>query len=386
MGTEELVVFFICDDFNEAVRLSHNACFAVGRQGEGADFDVVATFLGFAFGEANARDFGAAVGAVGVVLVIDGAWVFACDELCDHDTLVAAGVGELGCGDNIADGVDILHVGAAVFVDGDKAAFVGLDADFIEPDVFGDRCASNGNKQHVCFELGRVSAVGWLHVHAHAVLGEFHLFDGGGGFDVNLASLERFFEFFRDIVVLDGEETILELHQGDFGTEGAVNRRKFGTDGACAHDDQALGYLRDFQNIIGVHGAFVVHFDEWQVFAHGTRRQDDVFGGVIFGFAFGVGHAEGTFAGNAAVALQDVDLVFLHQKTDAAAVGFHDLVAVLLYRVKIEFHAGGFDAELFGSERAFINARAFEERFGRNTATQGACTAEVFVLLDNRGF
>ena len=58
VNAEDLVVFFLGDDFHETVGFAQDARFARCREREFADLDVVACFLRFCFGQADAATSG----------------------------------------------------------------------------------------------------------------------------------------------------------------------------------------------------------------------------------------------------------------------------------------------------------------------------------------
>ena len=63
--------------------------------------------------------------------------------MIDQDGLGVADVGERRGVDQVADGVDARLVGAAQLVDLDEAFLVDLDASAFEPEVVGERPASD---------------------------------------------------------------------------------------------------------------------------------------------------------------------------------------------------------------------------------------------------
>src|SRR5208283_2534460 len=123
----------VTDDLDETFVLADDARAGIGAEGELADFHVVSGLAGFGFGEADAADFGMAVGGAGDV--------FGIDRLAG----LAGDFGDGNEGYDGADGVDAglrgLHPGI-----GFEEAAVGLDFGALEADVLGTRLAADGDQ------------------------------------------------------------------------------------------------------------------------------------------------------------------------------------------------------------------------------------------------
>src|SRR5271163_3317539 len=106
------------------------------REGELANLYVVSIFASLRLGEADAADFGMAIGSTRDVFGIDRLARLACDLRDRDDRLHGADVGELRRAQhNVTDGIDArlggLHPGICL----DEAA-VGLDLRALETHVF----------------------------------------------------------------------------------------------------------------------------------------------------------------------------------------------------------------------------------------------------------
>ena len=77
-----------------------------------------------------------------------GARVEPGDVLGDEDALLEAAVRELEAGDDVADGVDALEVGAAALV-GEHEAAVHRDALLVVPEAVGRRAAADRDEQQL---------------------------------------------------------------------------------------------------------------------------------------------------------------------------------------------------------------------------------------------
>ncbi len=80
--------------------------------------------------------------------LVDRLRVEAGDLLGDEDALLEAAVGELEAGDDVADGVDAVEVGAAALVGEHEAALHG-DALLVVPEAVGRRAAADRDEQQL---------------------------------------------------------------------------------------------------------------------------------------------------------------------------------------------------------------------------------------------
>src|SRR5271166_5749375 len=95
VDAENFAVVGVADDLDETFVLADDARAGIGAEGELADFHVVSGFAGFGFGEADAADFGMAVGGAGDVFGIDRLAGLAGDFGDGNEGFHGADVGEL---------------------------------------------------------------------------------------------------------------------------------------------------------------------------------------------------------------------------------------------------------------------------------------------------
>ena len=76
------------------------------------------------------------------------------DLLGHEDALLEAAVGQLQAGHDVADGVDVRHVGAQALVGGDEAA-VHRDALLLVAEVGRGRAAADGDQQQLGLDASR---------------------------------------------------------------------------------------------------------------------------------------------------------------------------------------------------------------------------------------
>ena len=90
--------------------------------------------------------------------------------------------------------------------------------------------------------------------------------------------------------------------------------------------------------------------------------------------------------GQAAVALDPVDLVLLHQVLDALGVLGDDLVLAVEHQGEIEARILAMDPVFFRVQEALPNVGGVEERLGRNAAHMQAAAAQFGVFFNECGF
>ena len=143
VDAEDFAVFGVGDDFNEAVVRVDDGCLGVTGEGELANLDLVALFLGLRLGEAYAADLGVAVGAAGDAVLPHWTRVLAGELACDDYAAHCADVRQLReSGDDVADGIHALLGGLHPLVHRDEAP-VELDVGLVEADIVGARSAAD---------------------------------------------------------------------------------------------------------------------------------------------------------------------------------------------------------------------------------------------------
>ncbi len=187
VDAEDLVVFFLGDDFDEAVGFAEDAGFARGREREFADLYVVTGFFCFRFGQSHAGDLRVAVGTVRDEVLLDRLDLFAGDLFDDHDAFFRSEMGEPSGVDHVADGEDVRLVGFAILVDLDRAAGVDDDLGFVEAEFFEIRHATHRDEQHLGFKRnGLAFCVFTGNLNAFLVLFKLIQLDAGLAFDALL--------------------------------------------------------------------------------------------------------------------------------------------------------------------------------------------------------
>src|SRR5204863_2195832 len=105
VDAKNLVVFLFRNDLYKTVGLPQNASLARSGKRKLADFYIVSGFLGFGFGQADARNFGVAIGAVRYEVMFDRLDLFAGDLFDDKNALLRRKMCLLRGRDHVADRV-----------------------------------------------------------------------------------------------------------------------------------------------------------------------------------------------------------------------------------------------------------------------------------------
>ncbi|PAV92830.1 hypothetical protein WR25_24902 [Diploscapter pachys] len=199
--TQQLAGLGVEHRLDEAFRLAQRDRLAVANEGELADLHVMARILGLRFGQADAGDLRAAVGAAGDVPRLERVRVLAGDLLDADDAFVARLMRQPGRAGDVADRVDALDVRPAVAVDLDVAA-LRLDAQRLQPDILGVRHDADRDDRMAEFGAGDL-AVCVLDRGGDAVRARLQLFEARLGEDLDPLLGQRLGHEFADFGILD---------------------------------------------------------------------------------------------------------------------------------------------------------------------------------------
>ena len=155
------------------------------------------------------------------------------DVLGDEDALLEPAVGQLQAGDDVADGVHALDVGAAALV-GEHEPALHRDALLLVAQAVGRRPATDRDEQQL--GLDHVAA---LDGHGDAVVGGLHGLERRAGARDDAALAERAFERLRRRLLLAGDEPGECLDDRDVGSERAPHAGELAPDDAATqHHDR----------------------------------------------------------------------------------------------------------------------------------------------------
>ena len=298
-----------------------------------------------------------------------GARVEPGDVLGHEDALLEAAVGQLEAGDDVADGVDALDVGAAALV-GEHEAAVHLDALLGVAEAVGRGAAPDGDEE----DLG-LDHVAALDGDGDAGVGGLDALERGAGEEADLALAEGTLERLGGGLVLGGDEPREGLDDGDVGAEGLPHARELAADHAAAQHDGGRRDAVEAERVLGGDDLLAVDLEAGQRLAVGAGGQHD-------GLA-GVGRAvDGDLAGTGqrAGALDDGDAARLDEAGEALEQPVDDLVLVGVDAGHVDAVEGGGDAELRGLAGRVGDLRGVQEGLGRDAAHVEAGAAEVALL------
>ncbi len=162
--------------------------------------------------------------------------------------------------DDIADGEDVRHVGAHLFVHSDKAIVIDRNAGILGADQFAVGAAADGD-QHAVINFDTAGgfrvAVDALEAHMDAVFFRLH----GGDLGIQHDFLETLFhallQWAHQIAVAALNQAVGEFDDADFAAEGVIYGTHFQTDDAAADDQDALRDVGQRQRAGGIHDARV---------------------------------------------------------------------------------------------------------------------------------
>src|ERR1035437_2235506 len=298
----------------------------------GADLAVL--LLGLRLGEADRGDLRVAVGDLRDAGLVDRCRVEASQLLGNEDPLPEAAVSELETGNNVADRVDAVQVGAQLLV-GDDEASVHVDPSFFVPDVRGARATPDSDEKQV-----RVDRVAVLQAYLHAAV---VLLDAGEldpGLEGDSALAEGALKLLGRPFVLEGRQPRQGLHDGDFGAEGTPDARELHADDAHAeHDDASRDVVHGEGLVAGDYLA--ADLQPGQRSSVRAGRQDNCLAG---GVALPV-HFDRLAADEAARALDDCDLAGLHESLQSLVELRDDAVLVRVDPVHVDALERGLHAE-----------------------------------------
>ena len=208
---------------------------AVAAQGVRVGLRAAVLLLGLRLGEADGGDLGLAVGDPRDAGLVDRPRAEARDLLGDEDAVLEAAVRELQAGHDVADGVDVVQVGAQPVVGEDEAA-LHRDAGLLVAVARGVRPAADRDQQGL--GVDRLAGL-QRHGHARVVLrgaGEPH-----AGLVLDAALAERALQLLGRALVLERHQPGQRLDDGHLGAEATPHAGELDADHAAAEHDHALG-------------------------------------------------------------------------------------------------------------------------------------------------
>ena len=376
VGSDDLTMRLVEEELHEAVGLADRLGLATGLEGELADLDFEALFLGCALGESDARNLRLAVGATGEGALAGGR------ALSEHsldglDSLPAGDVREPWGSDDISRSVDTRDAGLVAVVDGDISSIVELDRGRTSGKEWRN---ADRHESDVCGE-GFVGSTGDGDL--HPLFRGFSLLDLGAGEDADALLDERLLERDRDLGVLDGKDVGHHLDDGYLRAEGIEEVGELDTDRTGTDDDDLLGLLGDGECVAAADDAGSVERKAWHLAGddaggdENLRRRE----GLVLSICSA--NLNSSCLGHARVALDIIDLVLLEEELDSAGELIRDLAGTPDDLVPVVLEPGNLEPEVSGvvTDQG-IEFGILEQGLGRNAAPVQAGASGAF-LLDN---
>uniref|UniRef100_A0A0N4ZZC5 PE-PGRS family protein n=1 Tax=Parastrongyloides trichosuri TaxID=131310 RepID=A0A0N4ZZC5_PARTI len=372
LNAQQTVIRLGGDDADEAAVLARFDGQGAADGGEGEDsldhvvaaLDVVGAEAGrddFRLGEADGGDGGRVEHAI-----MTG------DDFGHDFTLRRALVRQHGFAGQVADGPDVLHAGGAAIVDLHERAVHG-HAHVLQAPALGPRAAADGDQHLVGIQLHRVSVL----------VGDVQLAvaepsRAGAEQQLHAVFLQPLGDGVGQGLVVERQDAIGHLDDGDFGAQLAEGDAQLQADIAAADDDELL---RDLGQAQGLGGGDHVAAErqEGQFDRLRPRGQNDVLGGnadiAVVGF-----HGAGLGVRKLGPALDDLDLGLLQQGGDARVQLLDHAVLPLDRLRQVDGRGRGGDAQgsvAGGLGHRLILARCVDDGLGRNAADVQAGAAEA---------
>src|SRR5437879_4564433 len=376
---EDFAVFLVAQDLHEAFGLARAARPAVRGERKLAGDIVELLLLALIFGEADARHLGMTVRHARHIIVFDGVRFLAGDDLGDDGAFTKSLVRQHRRPRHVADRVVAGRRRLKILVHLDEATVGQLNAAFLEADVFGVHRAPGGHQDRRSHDLFFLAP--GLDIEGDLVLAHSRFRDLGAGDDVDATLAVALGQHIGRFGVLDGQNPRQGFDERDLHAERLENVGEFHPDRARADDGERVWYALEQQRFIrGDHRRLVDFQSDLRNAFHARAGGDDhrllriVDVAADLHLLPGLHHAR---------ALDDGDLVLLHEELDALRVlithparAFHRDAVVSLY-------VGDLNTKLF---RFFENAcyiRRLQKSLGRNAADVDTHAAH-FVLFHHR--
>ena len=205
-------------------------------------------------------------------------------------------------------------VGPAELVD-HQAAALDLHLGVLEADPLEHGDAADAEQQLVGLELQRLA----LRRHRASVDDpalDLDLLDAGRHVGGDPLLAERLVDLGGDLGILEREDAVEQLDDGDLGAEAVEDRRELHADRAGAEDQEPSRDLRELECVVRVDDPLAVGLDVREVAAHRAGGEDDVLRLTLLDAAVGPGELHEALAEQLAGALDPGDLVLLEQELD----------------------------------------------------------------------
>src|SRR5215813_1388551 len=382
LGAEHLTVFFVADQFDEACRVAQSLSFAVRREWELGDVDVMASLARLFLSVTKAGDLRLAVSGSRhhVEFQLDG--FSARDVFGRNDAHRLGHVREHQFGGDVADGVDVWNVGLHLAVDLNRAALGQPDVGLFQAVTFDARFEADGLQNLVGFER-LLFAVRRGDGDAHVQACVFDVVYTRSGHNLDAVAAELAAQLRRHLFVLQRRDAIEKLHDGHVYAVAVEYVSELDADGARARDDNAPREMV-FHDLLFVSDYALAQLRAGNQPSCRSRGDDAVFKPDGLFAARVQLHVQRMRIGECRPAFVFVNLVLFHQVADAfdAAVGH---LAASAERFSVIETDASFDVDAEGLGFVFEDVnqlRVAEQRLGWNATDVEADAAPILFFYD----
>ena len=207
----------------------------------------------------------------------------------------------------------------------------------------------------------------------------------GSGLHANAAFPEQPLQLFGDFFVFHRNDALQHFIDGNLGAETMETGSEFDAHGTRAEDRERLGDVRQIEDFnVGQDAPGVrLQAGEHAGFRAGGEHNIPGFDDLL---AAGRGDFDLAGTRQAAVTLDDVHLVFLHQELDALGMLGDDFILAVEYQREIQTWIFAMNSFFDGMLETVPNIGRVEEGFGGNAADVQAAAAQLGVFLNNGCF
>ncbi|CAM5197284.1 hypothetical protein CDEN61S_00319 [Castellaniella denitrificans] len=296
------------------------------------------------------------------------------DDLGGHVGLVDGLVRQHGLAHDVADGVDVRHVGAHLLVHGDEAPVGHRHAGVFRADLPAVGRAPD-SLQHQVVALGFLGSGFALEGDPDAVFPGLRPHRPGVEHDVVEAPGVHLVPDLDQVAVGAGHQGGQHLHHVQAGAQRGVDRAHFQADDAAADDQHALGHRFQGQRAGGVDDARIVRQERQlhRLAAGGDDGRGELDRGLA---AVGLGHRQVVRIGEGAHALDDRDLAGLGHAGQAAGELAHHGILVAAQLVQVDRRLAEGDAVGGQGLGLFQHADSVQQGLGRDAADVQADPAQ----------
>ena len=228
---------------------------AARRPGKYRLFDLGPLCLGLRFGEPHPGDLRVGVGDRWNGAGIECAFVTG-DDFRREFAFVAGFVRQHRLADDVADRMNMRHVGAHVLVRRDEAAFGDIHSGSLRIDILAVGSAPY-REQHAVIDL-RLRRVFALEGGLEAVFLRFQFGDLGLEVNAFVAFLDALVQRPDQVAIGARNQAVKQFHHGDFRADGIVDRGHLQADDAAADHQQTLRNVLEFERAGRIHQPRIV--------------------------------------------------------------------------------------------------------------------------------